>query len=192
LIEKLMAGVSKDAGAAKKMNANLKINTNASMRSSTPSQANMATTVAAVSTSALKRPLSNRSVTFADWKQREQYDQQVDAWRGEKPFERTRLEPGEDESALSTDQSSIMLTPLNRVRVNRTRVAAATTSLGSDLASRQVPRDESALSTDQSSIMLTPLNRVRVNRTRVAATTTTSSSDLLGSRQAPRVEMRVF
>jgi hypothetical protein len=141
LIEKLMAGVSKNAGATKKMNPNLKINTNTSMRSSTLSQANMAT-VAAVSTSALKRPLSNRSVTFADWKQQEQYDQQLDAWRGEKPFERTRLERGEDESAFSTDQSSIMLTPLNRVRVSRTQVTATSTNSGSDLGARQVPRVE--------------------------------------------------
>jgi hypothetical protein len=86
----------------------------------------------------LKRPSerSDRSVTFA-----EQYDQE-DAWKGEKPFERTRLELGEDESALSTDQSSIMLTPLNRVRVNRVRVTATTTSSGSDIGSRQVPRVE--------------------------------------------------
>lgn len=144
-----MAGTP-NAGTAKR-HTNLKINTNhlkidtnmsATMSTTTNTSANM---VAAVSTSALKRPLSNRSVTFADWKQREQFDQQTDgAWNEEKIFEHTRLEPGEDESAFSTDQSSIMLTPLNRVRVyqNRVRVTATTTSSGSDIGPRQVPRVE--------------------------------------------------
>jgi hypothetical protein len=182
-----MAGSAKTAAAtgggaaAAKTKTNLRINTstvsNANAKSTSTSNTNTNTskiipTVAAVSPSALKQPLSNRSdrsVTFADWKQQEQYDQQVDAWRergggkgkggggggvATQPFERTRLEqqqqhqqhPGEDESAFSTDQSSIMLTPLNRVRVNRVvrvTATATTTSSGSDLgSSRQVPRVE--------------------------------------------------
>jgi hypothetical protein len=139
-----MAGSAKTVGAKSK--ANLKINTNTSTVSNAKPNASKMPTVAALSPSSLKRPLSSRSVTFADSKQgkQEQYDQQVDvSWRGEKPFEHTRLEQGEDESAFSTDQSSIMLTPLNRVRVNRVRVTGATTmSSGSDLGSRQVPRVE--------------------------------------------------
>jgi hypothetical protein len=144
-----MAGASKIPALKKK--ANLKINTNSSMRSGTANSQTMnLATVAAVSTSALKRPLSNRSVSFADSKQPELYN--VDAWRGAaepKPFEQTRLELGEDESVFSTDQSSIMLTPLNKVRVSRTRMLAtnSNSNSGSDMESdllgpRQVPRVE--------------------------------------------------
>jgi hypothetical protein len=121
-----MAGTS-NAKANRKKNTDTNVNANANMASA-------ATALSPSSiTSCIKRP---RSVTFADWKQRELYDHQ----QGLKPFERTRLEKFDDESAFSTDQSSIMLTPLNRIRV---RVAATTTDSSSeDLGSRQVPRVE--------------------------------------------------
>jgi Ca2+-binding EF-hand superfamily protein len=124
LIEQIMAGTS-NARANRKKNTNTNTNLNMASAASAVSPSSIA--------SSIKRP---RSVTFADWKQREQYDQQ----QGEKPFERTRLEKFDDESAFSTDQSSIMLTPLNRVRV---RVSATTTDSSSEnLGSHQVPRVE--------------------------------------------------
>jgi hypothetical protein len=95
-----------------------------------------------VSTSAMKRPRSggDRSVTFAESEQREQYERQQEyLWREEEPplFERTRLEESDGGSAFSTDQSSIMLTPLNRVRV---RVMALPTTDSSDSETMMGPQ----------------------------------------------------
>jgi hypothetical protein len=92
-----------------------------------------------------------------------------------RPFVKTRLE---DESLLSTDVSSIVLTPLNKARAPE-----------SEFSTDKARAPESEFSTDVSSVVLTPLNKARAPGSEFSADVSSIMLTPLNKVRAPSQQM---